>query len=233
MLSNERKLTHLCLVPHKRDLGKQCRTRYRCIWSGCTLYTGFSIKDKTKNTRTALKWPGRYGTTFSRLSCQYFFSQFLYGECLTMTAHFLTYLFPEPFYLAKPTKRHVFPKVRPCVSRHIHTLSSLRCPNENAFGYLAIQRALSKLHEPCHEKTNKTAFVQSDQNLRCPHEESLGPLSAQRRLIICPVWSESSLGTQIILLVLSWGGSHNFVRFAASWLMLLYWLSQGCMFSYG
>ena len=50
------------------------------------------------------------------------------------------------------------------------------------------------------------ASAQPDQNLRCPHEESLGPcypLSAQRRL-----WSESSLGAYIILLVLSWDGSY-------------------------
>ena len=39
------------------------------------------------------------------------------------------------------------------------------------------------------------------------------PLSAQRRLIGCPGWSESSLGTQAILLVLSWGGSFIVVKF--------------------
>ena len=37
------------------------------------------------------------------------------------------------------------------------------------------------------------------------------PLNAEQRLIrlgVCPGWSESSLGAQIILLVLSWGGSN-------------------------
>ena len=47
----------------------------------------------------------------------------------------------------------------------------------------------------------------SDQNLRCPHGKAWVlsyPLSAQRG---CPGWSESSLGTQVILLVLSCTGS--------------------------
>ena len=53
------------------------------------------------------------------------------------------------------------------------------------------------------------ASAQYDQSLRCPHELRY-PLSAQRRLIRLggfQGWSESSLGAQIILLVLSWGGS--------------------------
>ena len=57
------------------------------------------------------------------------------------------------------------------------------------------------------------ASAQSDQSLRCPHEETLGPqlLRALQRLIRLggsPGWSESSLGTQTILLVLSWGHSN-------------------------
>ena len=54
------------------------------------------------------------------------------------------------------------------------------------------------------------ASAQSDQNICCPHEETLGPcLSLERtakaliRLGGCPVWSESSLGAQVISLVLS------------------------------
>ena len=46
------------------------------------------------------------------------------------------------------------------------------------------------------------------------------PMSAQRRLITlggCSGWSESSLGAQVILLVLSWGGSN-----------ILYWYAQTC-----
>ena len=53
------------------------------------------------------------------------------------------------------------------------------------------------------------ALAQSDQILRCLHELRY-PLSAQRRLIRLggfPGWSKSSLGAQIILLVLSWSGS--------------------------
>ena len=54
------------------------------------------------------------------------------------------------------------------------------------------------------------ASVQSDQSLCCPHEEALGPwLPIKRttktliRMGECPDWSESSLGTQVILLLLS------------------------------
>ena len=50
------------------------------------------------------------------------------------------------------------------------------------------------------------------------------PLSAQRRLIRldrCPGWSESSMGTQVILLVLSYGGSDVF-----SWLSFHHFFFQ-------
>ena len=60
------------------------------------------------------------------------------------------------------------------------------------------------------------ASAQSDQSLRCPHKETLGPQLPTEciaktliRLGGCPCWSESSLGAQIILLVLSWGGSYG------------------------
>ena len=59
------------------------------------------------------------------------------------------------------------------------------------------------------------ASAQSDQSLHCPHEEVLVLsylLSAQRRLIRlggCPGWSESSLGAQAMLLVLSCCGSYR------------------------
>ena len=54
------------------------------------------------------------------------------------------------------------------------------------------------------------ASTQADQSLRCPHLEAFGqvlryPYSSQRRLTRlgrCTGWSESSLGAQIILLVL-------------------------------
>ena len=74
------------------------------------------------------------------------------------------------------------------------------------------------------------ASAQSDQSQRCPPEANLGPkLPSERtartlnrlggcpgwsetliRLGGCPGWSESSLGTKVILLVLSWGGSKCF-----------------------
>ena len=60
------------------------------------------------------------------------------------------------------------------------------------------------------------ASAQSDQSLHCPHEESLGPglpiectVKTLIRLGGCPGWSESSLGTHAILLVLSRGGSYS------------------------
>ena len=54
------------------------------------------------------------------------------------------------------------------------------------------------------------AFARSDQSLRCPHEEASGPwLFIERtaktlfRLCGCTGWSESSLGSQVILLFFS------------------------------
>ena len=59
-------------------------------------------------------------------------------------------------------------------------------------------------------RQTKTQICPSDQSLRCPPETKLGPkLPTERtaktliRLGGCPGWSESSLGTKIILLVLS------------------------------
>ena len=81
-------------------------------------------------------------------------------------------------------------------------------------------------YEPVHDKTNKMmcaqwilrsnwASAQSDQSFRYPCEESLGPwLPFERtaktliRLGWCLGWSESSLGVQVILLVLSCSGSY-------------------------
>ena len=69
-----------------------------------------------------------------------------------------------------------------------------------------------------HGMTKPTKWsAQSDQSQRCPPEAKLGPkLPTERtaksliRLGGCPGWSESSLGTQVILLVLSWSGSKCF-----------------------
>ena len=80
--------------------------------------------------------------------------------------------------------------------------------------------------EPPHDKTNKMICVSSEDSnqpghppsliICCPHEESLGPwLSTERtaktltRLGSCPGWSESSLGAQVILFVLSCCGSNR------------------------
>ena len=81
----------------------------------------------------------------------------------------------------------------------------------------------SFINEPVHDKTYKpTKWPMRPANtqislgiccLHCPHEETRVlsfPLSALRRLIRlggCPGWSEPSLGSQVILLVLSCGGS--------------------------
>ena len=64
----------------------------------------------------------------------------------------------------------------------------------------------------CAQQTLRSALAcaQSDQSLRCPHEETLGPYLPNEctaknliRLGGCQGWSESLLGTQVILLVLS------------------------------
>ena len=82
-------------------------------------------------------------------------------------------------------------------------------------------------NEPPHDKTKKMACAPSKDAAQPWQPLSLirvfdvrmnkawifsYPLSAQRRLIRlggCPGWSESSLGTHAILLVLSWGSSNN------------------------
>ena len=92
------------------------------------------------------------------------------------------------------------------------------------------------VNEPLHDKTNKITFVHSEDSdqpghlpslisLRCPHEETLGPklpiewtAKTLIRLGKCPGWSESSLGAQIILLVVSWGSS-DWIQ--TSWIFIL------------
>ena len=79
--------------------------------------------------------------------------------------------------------------------------------------------------EPRHEKNNKMICAPSEDSDQPGHLPSLirvcavrlkqnwvlsYPMSAQRRLSGCPGWSESSLETKVILLVLSWGGSKCF-----------------------
>ena len=69
---------------------------------------------------------------------------------------------------------------------------------------------------PSEDSRSAWASAQSDQSLHCPHEETLGPqlpIEHTTKTLIslggCPGWSESSLGAQIILLVLSWSSSFS------------------------
>ena len=71
------------------------------------------------------------------------------------------------------------------------------------------------------------ASAQSDQHLHSPHEEILGPQlpiehTAKTRISlgVCQSWSESSLGTHAILLVLSWGGSSQCSPFSQKTILL-------------
>ena len=86
-----------------------------------------------------------------------------------------------------------------------------------------------------HDKTNKMIFALSKDSDQAGHPHRLirvlavrmkkpwdlsYPMRGQRRLWTdwadaqgCPVWSESLLGTQVVLSVLSWGGSyHNHIN---------------------
>ena len=79
------------------------------------------------------------------------------------------------------------------------------------------------------------ASIQSDLSLHCPHEESLGPyLPIERtaktliRLSRCPGWSESSLGTYAILLVLSCAGSY-IKEYRRLWSDKHLWASTVCI----
>ena len=94
-----------------------------------------------------------------------------------------------------------------------------------------------KIIEPPHDKTNKVACAPSEDSDQPGHPPILirvftirmkkpwvlsYPLSAQRSLIRlggCPGWSESSLGAQVILWVLSRGGSYKKNIIRAWWLV--------------
>ena len=88
----------------------------------------------------------------------------------------------------------------------------------------------------CAQRRLRTAWAsaQSDQSQCCPPEAKLGPkLPIERtaktliRLGECPDWPESSLGTKVILLILSSGGSKCFfllirvsaVRLKQTWVL--------------
>ena len=66
-------------------------------------------------------------------------------------------------------------------------------------------------------KPNKMTFApiedsdQSNQSLLCPHSPQL-PTEHTMKIDQSPGWSESSLGAQTILLVLSWGSSNTNLR---------------------
>ena len=100
-------------------------------------------------------------------------------------------------------------------------------PQSDSFSMLGTQ--LQCKHEPPHDKTNKMAIAPSEDTNQPVHPPSLiwsvfavrmkkhrvlsYPLSATAKTLIrlggCLNWSESSLGTKAISLVLSWGGSHS------------------------
>ena len=86
-----------------------------------------------------------------------------------------------------------------------------RCP-------LGFPLLLSYPNEPPHGKTNKMICAPSEDSdqpghlpsllsLRCPHEETLGPKLPIERTAKTLIRLGGGLGAQIILLVLSWGGS--------------------------
>ena len=63
----------------------------------------------------------------------------------------------------------------------------------------------------CAQRRHRSACAsaKSDQSLRCPYEQTLGLQLPIERTTKTLIWSESSLGTKAILIVLSWGGSHS------------------------
>ena len=103
--------------------------------------------------------------------------------------------------------------------RYVAGPESNQDPQSDSLSMLGTQ--LQSIHEPPHDKTNKMSIAPSEDKDQPVHPPSLirvfavrisYPLSALRRLIRlggCPGWSESSLGTKVILLVLSWGNSHS------------------------
>ena len=83
-------------------------------------------------------------------------------------------------------------------------------------------------NDMCAQRRLRSAWAsaQTDQSLHCPHEEALGsqlPIRRTAKTLIrlggCSGWSESSLGAQVILLVLSWGGSYNDI-------LVFFWIPQ-------
>ena len=94
--------------------------------------------------------------------------------------------------------------------------------------YNGFWNGFDKKIEPRYDKTNKMIYAPSEDSdqhghppslirLRCRPEAKLGlklPIERTVKTLIrlggCPGWSESSLGTKVILLVSSWGGSKCF-----------------------
>ena len=84
--------------------------------------------------------------------------------------------------------------------------------------YIIMSLCITKPTKWCasSEDSDQAGHPTSQISLRCPREERLGSLlSFERRaktlirLGGCPGWSESSLGAQVILLVLSCGGPYT------------------------
>ena len=124
------------------------------------------------------------------------------------------------------------------VALQICRISSIKI--ENMIGTIQKKKLDSLTNEPLHDKINKLVCVPSedtDQPGRPPtlikvfavHMKKLWglsyPLSAQRRLFRldgCPGWLEFLLGQQVIMLILSWGGSFNISVTKFSWLISVY-----------
>ena len=106
----------------------------------------------------------------------------------------------------------------------------IKTKNDHSFQWrqnLSISHPGLRKYEPPHDKTNKMTFALSEDSdqpghppslisLRSLHEETLGhqlPTEHTAKTLIrlrgCPGWSESLLGAQIILSVLSLDGSYH------------------------
>ena len=99
----------------------------------------------------------------------------------------------------------------------------------STFGRFVFKWATARLtqqNDMCTQRRLRSAWAstQSAQSLRCPHEDTLSPklpIECTAKTLIrmgkCSGWSASSLGTQVILLVLSCCGSNAVLSDYLSW----------------
>ena len=78
----------------------------------------------------------------------------------------------------------------------------------NSFYYIWAASRPNQQNVTCTKRRLRSAWASGhcDQSLRCPHVH----------MTTCPLWSESSLGAKVILLVLSWGGSFYFASLVSA-----------------